>query len=169
VTRNTGFARGLFDATETDSGKVKDKESKTAWLAKIIACVGLALNEKVTARPLKIVAGLEPEHTNAFLQQLARAAKTGDSSEAVRRALAGETPAAAPAKQTHRDPSPPPREPSPGPPPPPPPPPPPGPPPPPPPGTLPATTTPAPTRTREVTLARARVRAATAAAQRLRR
>ena len=120
VTRNTGFARGLFDATETDSGKVKDKESKTAWLAKIIACVGLALNEKVTARPLKIVAGLEPEHTNAFLQQLARAAKTGDSSEAVRRALAGETPAAAPPKQTHREPSPPPREPSPPPPPPPP-------------------------------------------------
>ena len=73
MTRNTGFARGLFDATETDSGKVKDKESKTAWLAKIVACVGLALNEKVTARPLKIVAGLEPEHTNAFLQQLARA------------------------------------------------------------------------------------------------
>lgn len=120
VTRNTGFAQGLFDATETDSGKVKDKESKTAWLAKIIACVGLALNEKVTARPLKIVAGLEPEHTNAFLQQLARAAKTGDSSEAVRRALAGETPAAAPAKQTQREPSPPPREPSPPPPPPPP-------------------------------------------------
>lgn len=120
MTRNTGFAQGLFDATETDSGKVKDKESKTAWLAKIIACVGLALNEKVTARPLKIVAGLEPEHTNAFLQQLARAAKTGDSSEAVRRALAGETPAAAPAKQTQREPSPPPREPSPPPPPPPP-------------------------------------------------
>ena len=118
MTRNTGFARGLFDATETDSGKVKDKESKTAWLAKIIACVGLALNEKVTARPLKIVAGLEPEHTNAFLQQLARAAKTGDSSDAVRRALAGETPSAAPPKQTQRDPSPPPREPSPPPPPP---------------------------------------------------
>ena len=104
MTRNTGFAQGLFDATETDSGKVKDKESKTAWLAKIIACVGLALDEKVTARPLKIVAGLEPEHTNAFLQQLARAAKTGDSSEAVRRALAGETPAAAPARA--RSPSP---------------------------------------------------------------
>ena len=120
MTRNTGFAQGLFDATETDSGKVKDKESKTAWLAKIIACVGLALNEKVTARPLKIVAGLEPEHTNAFLQQLARAAKTGDSSEAVRRALAGETPAAAPAKQTQREPSPPPRDPPPPPPPPPP-------------------------------------------------
>ena len=144
MTRNTGFARGLFDATETDSGKVKDKESKTAWLAKIIACVGLALNEKVTARPLKIVAGLEPEHTNAFLQQLARAAKTGDSSDAVRRALAGETPAAAPPKQTQRG-SVTAAE-----------------------GTVTATTT-TPTRTREVTLARARVRAATAAAQRLRR
>jgi TRAF3-interacting protein 1 len=106
VTRNTGFARGLFDATETDSGKVKDKESKTAWLAKIIACVGLALNEKVTARPLKIVAGLEPEHTNAFLQQLARAAKTGDSSEAVRRVLAGETPAANPPRHHHPRPHP---------------------------------------------------------------
>lgn len=91
VTRNTGFARGLFDAVEADSGKVKDKESKVAWLTKIIACVGLALGEHVRARPLKIVAGLEPEHTNAFLQQLARAASAGDAPDAVRRTLAGET------------------------------------------------------------------------------
>ena len=91
VTRNTGFARGLFDDVESDSGKVKDKASKVAWLTKIIACVGLALGEHVRARPLKIVAGLEPEHTNAFLQQLARAASAGDAADAVRRTLAGET------------------------------------------------------------------------------
>ena len=84
VTRNTGFARGLFDDVESDSGKVKDKASKVAWLTKIIACVGLALGEHVRARPLKIVAGLEPEHTNAFLQQLARAASAGDAADAVR-------------------------------------------------------------------------------------
>ena len=30
VTRNTGFARGLFDDVESDSGKVKDKASKVA-------------------------------------------------------------------------------------------------------------------------------------------
>ena len=91
VTLNTGFARGLFDAVESDSGKVKDKEGKVAWLTKIIACVGLALGEHVRAKPLKIVAGLEPEHTNAFLQQLARAASEGDAADAVRRTLAGET------------------------------------------------------------------------------
>ena len=123
VTRNTGFARGLFDAVESDSGKVKDKESKVAWLTKIIACVGLALGEHVRARPQKIVAGLEPEHTNAFLQQLARAASAGDAADAVRRTLAGETFVAgeskpAPPRETPepprpRDPSPPPREPSP--------------------------------------------------------
>ena len=60
--------------------------------AQIMACVGVALGEAVTMRPGKVVAGLEPEHTNAFLQQLARAAHLGAdvSASAVERARMGE-------------------------------------------------------------------------------
>ena len=61
VIRNTGYARGLFDDRESDSANIKDKETKVAWLHKIIACVSLSLDEHLPARPLKIVAGLEPE------------------------------------------------------------------------------------------------------------
>ena len=92
VIRNTGYARGLFDDRESDSANIKDKETKVAWLDKIIACVSLSLDEHVPARPLKIVAGLEPERTNEFLQALGRAARRGDGAAAVRRVLSGETP-----------------------------------------------------------------------------
>ena len=78
VIRNTGYARGLFDDRESDSANIKDKETKVAWLNKIIACVSLSLDEHLPARPLKIVAGLEPERTNEFLQALGRAARRGD-------------------------------------------------------------------------------------------
>ena len=93
VIRNTGYARGLFDDRESDSANIKDKETKVAWLNKIIACVSLSLDEHLPARPLKIVAGLEPERTNEFLQALGRAARRGDGAAAVRRVLAGEAPA----------------------------------------------------------------------------
>ena len=92
VIRNTGYARGLFDDRESDSANIKDKETKVAWLDKIIACVSLSLDEHVPARPLKIVAGLEPERTNDFLQALGRAARRGDGAAAVRRVLAGDAP-----------------------------------------------------------------------------
>ena len=96
VIRNTGYARGLFDDRESDSANIKDKETKVAWLNKIIACVSLSLDEHLPARPLKIVAGLEPERTNEFLQALGRAARRGDGAAAVRRVLAGEAPKPAP-------------------------------------------------------------------------
>ncbi|KAF8058316.1 TRAF3IP1 [Scenedesmus sp. PABB004] len=68
----------------------QDKEGKVAYLAKIISVVGLALGQP-------IVAGLEPEATNAFLQMLGAAARLGPAADAVQRVLAGEqpTPAAA--------------------------------------------------------------------------
>jgi len=68
-----------------------DKDSKVNYLNKIITCVGLALGQHVPARPLKVVAGLEPENTNEFLQMLARAATEGDGQDAVRRVLGGES------------------------------------------------------------------------------
>ncbi|KAH8952136.1 hypothetical protein BDL97_09G069100 [Sphagnum fallax] len=66
--RQTGFAKGLFSPEELLSTNIKDKESKVKYLWKIINCVGLTLNASVPARPLKIVAGLEAEQTNVFLQ-----------------------------------------------------------------------------------------------------
>ena len=93
VQRNTGYAAGLFDGSETDSSSIKDKDCKIKWLAKIIDCVAIDLGSTETlARPLKIVAGAEPERTNAFLQALGKAAGRGDGREAVRKVLNGETP-----------------------------------------------------------------------------
>ena len=97
MTRNTGFASGLYDETESDSSKIKGKEAKVGYLNKLVTCVAHALGEPMTVRPGKIVAGLEAEQTNHFLQQLARAARAGGAAgeEAVRRTLAGEAPGGA--------------------------------------------------------------------------
>ena len=85
--RNTGFAPGLFDDIESNSANVKDKESKVAYLEKIIGTVAEALGRPRAARPLKVVAGLEPENTNLFLQQLAEASQNGNGAEAVAKIL----------------------------------------------------------------------------------
>lgn len=52
---------------ELDSGSVKDKGSKIAYLDKIIALVGICSGHDIDVRPSKVVAGLEPEGTNALL------------------------------------------------------------------------------------------------------
>lgn len=99
VQTNTGFAPGLFSGIELN-GKDQDKNQKVAYLTKIIGVVGLTLNEHVPAIPLKIIAGLEPENTNLFLQMLGRAAKKNDGAEAVKRVLSGG--AAPPARPSSR-------------------------------------------------------------------
>jgi len=76
IQKSTGFAPGLFTEGEKDSKAVAaDKELKNVYLSKIIQLVSLVLGESVKAKPPKIMAGVEPEHTNAFLLQLARAAR----------------------------------------------------------------------------------------------
>lgn len=134
----------------------QDKESKLAYLNKIVKCVQYALDttieircflllfsspphpmdgarEVLTREPLlrccgrasKVVAGLEPENTNVFLQMLAQAATTvseSDSSAAVAKVLA-ETGGAGPAPSAEAAPPPPPPPAEPAAPPPPPPPP----------------------------------------------
>ena len=94
--RNTGFAAGLYDEREANSKAIGDKDSKVAWLTKIIETVGLAGGQPLACKPLKIVAGLEPEQTNAFLQALGRCAQAGDGAAAVQQVLAK---AAAPAPE----------------------------------------------------------------------
>lgn len=91
VTRVTGFAEGLYNAEELDSGSIKEKGPKIDYLNKIILCVSCQLNVDLDAKPAKIVAGLEPDDTNKFLQLLAIACRFGSSAEAVQRVLSGDT------------------------------------------------------------------------------
>eukprot|EP00962_Isochrysis_galbana_P047604 scaffold19511_cov89-Isochrysis_galbana.AAC.1 len=101
VTRTTGFADGLFQDDELQSGKIKEKELKISYLNKIIKCVEVATGSSIAVRPGKVVAGMEPENTNAFLVQLARAATSGvDNARAVARTLDSVSSAAPPAKPT---------------------------------------------------------------------
>jgi TRAF3-interacting protein 1 len=74
VISTTGFGKGLYTAQEMNAENIKDKEAKVAYLAKMIDCVGLSANVFVKVNPLKIVAGLEAEETNLFLQTLGKAA-----------------------------------------------------------------------------------------------
>ena len=84
----TGFAQGLYEDAELDSKAYNDKDSKVNFLAKMIAVVELMIGEKLDIKPTKIVAGLEPDKTNMFLQELFRAATSEvDSTPAVKQVL----------------------------------------------------------------------------------
>jgi len=106
VTKSTGFADGLYQEEELDSGSIKDKEAKLRYLAKISDCVSICVGKNVDMRGAKaglltadcvvsfikqVVAGLEPEKTNQFLQQLACCASDHslDFKEAVHMTLHG--------------------------------------------------------------------------------
>lgn len=91
ITRTTGFAEGLYSGEELDSGAIKEKQPKMDYLTKVMLCVSCQLNVEVDAKAAKIVAGLEPDDTNKFLQLLALACRAGSSSEAVQRVLSGDT------------------------------------------------------------------------------
>lgn len=85
VIKVTGFAENLYEPEELDSANVKEKEQKTMFLEKILKVVGVQLNTILEAKPAKIVAGLEAQDTNRFLQLLALAARMmPESSNAVR-------------------------------------------------------------------------------------
>lgn len=90
ITRVTGFADGLFSGEELDAAAIKEKGPKMDYLNKIMLCVSCQLNVEVEAKAAKIVAGLEPDDTNKFLQLLALACRNGSSAEAVQRVLAGD-------------------------------------------------------------------------------
>ena len=54
ITRSTGFAEGLYDDTELDSGTIKDKDAKLSYLKKIVDCVGACCGEKLDVRGAKV-------------------------------------------------------------------------------------------------------------------
>jgi TRAF3-interacting protein 1 len=73
-----------------DSKANHDKDAKISILSKMITITEMIVGEKFDVKPSKIVAGLEPERTNYFLQQLFRAATSGvDSAPYVRKILGG--------------------------------------------------------------------------------
>merc|ERR1712083_651331 len=71
-------------ADEADAAKLSDKQAKVDFLNKSISLVSFALSEKIDVSANKIVAGLEAEKTNVWLQKLHDAATTcaGDKSAA---------------------------------------------------------------------------------------
>ncbi|CAM9220254.1 unnamed protein product [Chrysoparadoxa australica] len=98
VTASTGFSEGLFAGEELDSGNLKDKATKMAYLDKIICLVGICQGQELAVRSAKVVAGLEPEHTNVWLAALGQSAVDDqlDRAEAVRLALSDVRPGEVP-------------------------------------------------------------------------
>ena len=67
--REHGFPNlDIFDESELVGKAIKDRDAKVAFLNKVVREVENATGEDVALRPNKVVAGLEPEQTNIFLQ-----------------------------------------------------------------------------------------------------
>jgi TRAF3-interacting protein 1 len=94
VISTTGFGEGLYSGDELDSAAITDKQAKIAYLEKIFNLVGICTGSPLDVRAVKVVAGLEPENTNAFLSFFADCAvdATLDSATAVQRCLTGGVP-----------------------------------------------------------------------------
>lgn len=88
----TNFAQGLYSDAELDSANVSDKDSKITFLQKFIDCAKLVSDDTPAVKPAKIVAGLDAEDTNTFLQFLARDLLKLDSSAAVAQILGKSVP-----------------------------------------------------------------------------
>ncbi|KAM6332348.1 TRAF3-interacting protein 1 [Podargus strigoides] len=91
VIRVTGFMKGLYTDFELKSDNIKDKDAKISFLQKAIDVVVMVTGEPLAVKPLRVVAGHEPEKTNEFLQAIGKCCLNKLSSDAaVKRILAGE-------------------------------------------------------------------------------
>jgi hypothetical protein len=71
----TGFGEGLYSDIEDEPAFYEGKKArKEFYLKKIITLTSLILGEEIEVNPAHIVAGIEPEKTNRFLQGMYRAA-----------------------------------------------------------------------------------------------
>ena len=68
---------GIYDEAEMDTKANHDKDTKINILAKMITLTEMVVGEKIDVKPSKIVAGLEPDRTNYFLQRLFQASTSG--------------------------------------------------------------------------------------------
>lgn len=57
----------MFEGAELDGKAITERDQKIGFLSKLIALCEMMTGEKIDVKPVKIVAGLEPEKTNAFL------------------------------------------------------------------------------------------------------
>ena len=63
----TGFGEGLYSGPELDAKAITEKEAKITFLVKLIQLTESVIGDQIDVKPGKIVAGHEPEKTNAFL------------------------------------------------------------------------------------------------------
>jgi TRAF3-interacting protein 1 len=73
----TGFGQGMFEGDDLNSKSFEDKDSKLAFLVKIITLCEMVVGEKIDIKPSMVLAGQQPEKTNLWLQQMFRAATAG--------------------------------------------------------------------------------------------
>lgn len=71
VISETGFLDGLFTVDELIYENIKDKDSKLAFLNKLIGVVKLTSGKSLGVKASKIVAGQEAQKTNELLQAVA--------------------------------------------------------------------------------------------------
>jgi TRAF3-interacting protein 1 len=64
----TGFGQGLFEGEELNSKSFEDKDSKLAFLVKLITLTEMVIGEKIDIKPSLVLAGQGAEKTNAWLQ-----------------------------------------------------------------------------------------------------
>jgi TRAF3-interacting protein 1 len=60
-----------------DAKSITEKDAKINFLTKLITLTEMIIGEEIDVKPNKIVAGHEPEKTNAFLQAMFQAASAG--------------------------------------------------------------------------------------------
>ena len=63
----TGFGQGLFEGEELNSKSFEDKDSKLAFLVKLITLTEMVVGEKIDIKPSLVLAGQAAEKTNAWL------------------------------------------------------------------------------------------------------
>jgi TRAF3-interacting protein 1 len=66
--KQTNFGAGLFQGEELNSKSFEDKDSKLAFLVKLISLTEMVVQEKMDIKPSMVLAGQQAEKTNMWLQ-----------------------------------------------------------------------------------------------------